>query len=80
MAVIGPQVDLTYPYEHLGEGSQALTKALKPQGFWKTLKEAKRPVVIIGAGLLNRPDRDAVLQQVWPEVLGRRNSIDLDLW
>lgn len=64
MARIGEEVDLTFPVEHLGEGPDALAKVLKGAPLLKRLKEAKRPAVIVGPGVLNRPDRVAVLQQV----------------
>ena len=34
------------------------------EGLLNRLKGAKRPAVVVGPGVLNRPDRDAVLQQV----------------
>ena len=64
MASIGEQADLTYPTEHLGEGPEALAKVLKGAPILKQLQEAKHPAVIVGPGILNRPDRAAVLQQV----------------
>lgn len=64
MALVGEQVDLTFPVEYLGEGPEALAKILKESPMLKRLKEAKHPAVIVGPGVLNRPDRVAVLQQV----------------
>ena len=64
LASMGEQYDLTYPTEHLGEGPEALAKVLKGAPILKRLQEAKHPAVIVGPGLLNRPDRAAVLQQV----------------
>jgi len=64
LASIGEQYDLTYPTEHLGEGPEALAKVLKGAPILKKLQEAKHPAVIVGPGILNRPDRAAVLQQV----------------
>ena len=64
VAVVGPQADLTYPYEHLGEGADALAKLSKGGKFAEKLKNAKYPAVIVGPGILKRADRDAVLSQV----------------
>lgn len=64
MASIGEHTDLTYPAEHLGEGPEALAEVLKGAPILRQLQEAKHPVVIVGPGILNRPDRAAVLQQV----------------
>lgn len=64
LASIGENVDLTYPTEHLGDGPEALAKVVKGSYILKRLQEAKHPAVIVGPGILNRPDRAAVLQQV----------------
>ncbi len=57
VGVIGPEADLTYPYEHLGDSVNAL-KTLKSgrSDFAKTLKDAEKPMIIIGMGALYRPD------------------------
>ena len=55
------QADLTYPYEYLGSGPADLEKFVKARsGFIKTLKDANKPLIIIGAGALNRSDSEAV--------------------
>ena len=61
-AVIGEHLDLTYKYEHLGEGAetlQALAEGRHP--FFETLKKAERPMLILGQGALTRADGAAVL-------------------
>ena len=63
MHVIGQNVDLTYPYNYLGEGAADLGAALKDKEWLQSFKEAKYPVVLVGPGILQRPDRDAILQQ-----------------
>lgn len=65
LATIGPDLDLTYPHEHLGEGAPALAELLKTGSGWgKKLKEAKNPVIIVGPGILHRQDRGSILQKV----------------
>lgn len=64
VSVIGQNVDLTYPYEYLGAGATDLGKALKDKEFMKSLKDAKFPMVLVGPGILQREDRDQILQQV----------------
>ena len=64
VSLIGQNVDLTYPYTYLGEGGADLAKALQDKEFMKGLKEAKFPVVLVGPGILQRADRDQILQQV----------------
>lgn len=65
VASIGPHGDLTYPVEKLGESASAVEAlAAGKHPFAATLKEAKNPLVIVGAGLLRRGDRDALLKQI----------------
>ena len=65
VAAVGQPYDLTYPAEQLGEGADALDALLKPSSeFLKRFKGAARPMVVVGAGVLARGDRDAVLQKV----------------
>ena len=62
IAAVGPQINLTYPCENLGAGPetlQAIADGSHP--FAETLKNAERPVVIVGMGALARADGDAVL-------------------
>ena len=59
VALVGERVDLTYPYEHVGEGAGALTE----DSLAEKLKAAERPAVLVGPGILRRPDRAAVMKQ-----------------
>jgi NADH-quinone oxidoreductase subunit G len=62
IGVIGPQADLTYPYDYLGAGPQTLADlANGSHGFTGALSKAERPLIIIGQGALARPDGRAVL-------------------
>ena len=62
VGVIGPQVDLTYASEYLGAGPQTLDQIAKGKhAFAETLKQAERPMLILGMGALARPDGGAVL-------------------
>jgi NADH-quinone oxidoreductase subunit G len=62
IANIGPVVDLTYPVEQLGSGIAAL-KAIAEgsHAFARVLKDAKRPMIILGAGAVTRADGAAVM-------------------
>jgi NADH-quinone oxidoreductase subunit G len=61
VGVIGERVDLTYSYEHLGAGPETLAEmAAGRHPFADTLKTAKAPMILIGAGALARPDGAAV--------------------
>ena len=62
---VGEPVDLTYEVDHLGAGVEALDALLKPSSPWlKRLKSAEKPMIIVGAGVLRRPDRHAVLSRL----------------
>ena len=62
VAVIGEQADLTYSYDYLGAGAASLSQFSKSRsGFAKAFKDAKKPMVIVGAGALTRDDGAAVL-------------------
>ncbi len=61
VAVIGEAEDLSYSYEHLGKNPSDIESLMKSKsGFAKLFKEAERPVIIIGAGALQRKDGEAV--------------------
>jgi NADH-quinone oxidoreductase subunit G len=61
IGVIGEKGDLTYPYDYLGAGPDTLAElAAGRHGFADTLRKAERPLILIGAGALARPDGAAV--------------------
>ncbi len=63
VANIGPEVDLTYPVEQLGT-SIAVLEEIAGGGhpFAKTLKDAKRPMIVLGTAALARTDGAAILK------------------
>ena len=54
VAVVGEAADLTYPYEHLGHGPDAVEKARMFFG------KAEKPMIIVGSGAFAREDGVAV--------------------
>ncbi|MCX7314405.1 MAG: molybdopterin-dependent oxidoreductase, partial [Alphaproteobacteria bacterium] len=61
VALIGERVDLTYSYDYLGAGPDTLGElAAGRHSFAETLKKAERPLIIVGAGALARPDGAAI--------------------
>ncbi len=52
--VVGEASDLTYGYEHLGDGPDAITAIAKQKGF-------EKPMVVVGEGALIRADGAAIL-------------------
>jgi NADH-quinone oxidoreductase subunit G len=62
IGVIGEQADLTYKYEHLGAGVETLGDlAAGKHSFADVLKNAKNPIILVGAGATDRHDGAAVL-------------------
>jgi NADH-quinone oxidoreductase subunit G len=63
IANVGVPYDLTYPVEQLGASASVLEKlADGSHPFAATLKNAKRPMLILGAGAIARPDGAAILK------------------
>ncbi|GBQ12156.1 NADH dehydrogenase subunit G [Acetobacter cibinongensis NRIC 0482] len=62
VATLGvPTSDLTYPVETLGDGPEGLKTLLDgSHAFADVLKNAKRPMIIVGHGALTRPDAKAI--------------------
>ncbi|MAM69036.1 MAG: NADH-quinone oxidoreductase subunit G [Rhodospirillaceae bacterium] len=62
VGLVGEAVDLTYGYQHLGAGPQTLSEiAAGTHSFSDVLKNAERPMLIVGQGALTRTDGAAVL-------------------
>ena len=63
IANVGTPVDLTYPVEQLGAGVDVLEAiADGSHAFAQVLKDAKRPMIILGSGAVARADGAAVLK------------------
>lgn len=62
IGVIGAQAPLTYDATYIGAGTQSLVDvASGTHAFAKVLAEAKRPMVIVGAGAFARADAAVVM-------------------
>ena len=57
ISLIGEAVDLTYPYEHMGTGPKDLEKLVKQ---YAGKVKAKKPMIIVGSGVLCRDDGLAI--------------------
>ncbi|XP_021779595.1 NADH-ubiquinone oxidoreductase 75 kDa subunit, mitochondrial isoform X2 [Papio anubis] len=65
VALIGSPVDLTYRYDHLGDSPKILQDiASGSHPFSQVLKEAKKPMVVLGSSALQRNDGAAILAAV----------------
>jgi NADH-quinone oxidoreductase subunit G len=61
IANVGASYDLTYPVEQLGSLDVLSAIADGSHAFAKVLKDAKRPMVIVGSGAMARGDGAAIL-------------------
>ncbi|MBB4076372.1 NADH-quinone oxidoreductase subunit G [Bartonella fuyuanensis] len=65
IALIGEEVDLRYPYTYLGSGSDALATLIRGENaFLNVLKEAKRPLILIGEGAVSGDEGLSVLRNL----------------
>ena len=61
VGMIGTAIDLGYPYRHIGNTPQSIKDLMAGQGeYAKILQNAKKPMLIIGAGALARADGAAL--------------------
>ncbi len=61
IGIIGEAFDLTYPYAHIGETPDDIKTLMNARsGFAKILKDAKNPLIIVGAGAFQRSDGAAI--------------------
>jgi len=66
VGLIGPAVDLTYRYDHIGETATALAGlADGTHPFAEILRGAQKPMLILGAAALARPDGAAIHAAAW---------------
>ena len=62
VGVVGPEADLTYGYEHLGNDPAVLEQiASGEHPFAKVLRDSDRPMLILGMGALTRDDGGVIL-------------------
>jgi NADH-quinone oxidoreductase subunit G len=59
IALIGEKADLTYPYDYIGAGPESLASFAKSKHS-DAFNNAERPLMIVGAGALARPDGAAI--------------------
>ena len=61
--MVGQVENLTYPVDHLGDTAKALEDLLAGKSdFAKTLKAAKKPMIILGSGAVSQKDGAAILK------------------
>jgi len=78
VGLIGEDTDLGYPYRSIGASPSALRDIVEGKyPFAKTLRNAQRPMLILGAGALARPD-GAAIHTMAREIAEKCNMIRLD--
>lgn len=78
VALIGPEIDLTYDYQHIGDSPNLLKDLASGQHpFIKKLTEAQKPMIVLGSGTLQRPDGDAIYALVQQIALRCQKSEDV---
>ena len=59
VGLVGEAAELTYGFDHLGAGPASLRRMGETE-FGKAFAKAERPMVVMGAGALSRPDGAAI--------------------
>lgn len=75
--MIGPKVDLSYNYEHLGDDTSILKGIINDtHPFAKKWKLAKKPIIVLGSDALERKDGGAILANV--QILARQAQTNIE--
>ncbi|XP_064949508.1 NADH dehydrogenase [ubiquinone] iron-sulfur protein 1, mitochondrial-like [Musa acuminata AAA Group] len=65
VACIGSPSDFNYDHQHIGTGPETLLEIAEGRHpFCSTLLTAKNPVIMVGAGIFERKDKDAIFSAV----------------
>ncbi|CAI2175832.1 3402_t:CDS:2 [Funneliformis geosporum] len=65
VGLIGFAANTSYDYDHIGDNSEALESILNENHpFAKRIAEAKRPLIIVGSGVLGNPDSEYVFSTI----------------
>ncbi|CAK1555738.1 unnamed protein product [Leptosia nina] len=83
VALIGPEVDLTYEYMHVGDSSSILkdlATGSSSHEVLKRLQSAKRPVVILGADQLKGSEGPALLAYTQELALRLQDQLEDKEW
>jgi NADH-quinone oxidoreductase subunit G len=80
IGLVGEKVPLTYGYDHIGAGPASLGMIVSGEhSFAEVLRQAKAPMVIVGAAAYTRRDARAVLAQAAKIAEAAREGIE-DHW
>ena len=79
VAAIGPELDLSFPVEMLGEGGEVLSALARGDHPWAArLNDAKNGMIVVGQGALSRRDGAQVLAAC--RAIAESNSLVRDGW
>lgn len=79
VASVGPPTDLAYEHQHLGIGPETLIQIAEGRHpFCSTLASAKYPVLIVGAGIFERKDKDAIMAAV--DIIAKHAKVIRNEW
>ncbi|GMH26826.1 hypothetical protein Nepgr_028669 [Nepenthes gracilis] len=76
---IGPPTDFNYEHQHLGTGPQTLLQIAEGRHpFCSAITNAKKPAIIVSAGLFEREDKDAIFSTV--EAIAKNGNVIRPDW
>ena len=76
IGLIGAPVDLTYPVHHLGSSTKTLINITEGRNFFcKYLRNAKKPLIIVGNEINKRKDSKALLNLIY--FLSKKSILNL---
>lgn len=82
--LVGPKVDLTFDYEHLGESASDVVSFLGGKDgsstFAKAFKSAKKPLIIVGSGVTEQANGAAVYEALAKFVEGNKERFLTPEW
>lgn len=88
--LIGKPVELTYTYEHLGVGAADVVKFLASggkgssknadTGFAKVFEDAKKPLIVVGSGVIEQENGKAVFEALAKYVGGKKDKFSTPEW
>jgi NADH dehydrogenase (ubiquinone) Fe-S protein 1 len=79
VGLVGEQFDSTFDVEHLGANANDLKKALQGP-FGKKLAQAKRPLIIVGSGIVEHADAKSVFETVGAFVEKNKANFQTPEW
>ena len=80
VANIGPNVDLTYPVEHLGVSTNVLAQVANgTHPFCSALAQAKNPIIIYGSSLFKRDDSIALLSMLQESIITYHKLMEIQI-